>query len=214
MAQTTQSDPAKKPAGATPTAIQTGMQMVRVFGQRLGFGGQSAATGAAGTQKPRSKIWQFVFGMIIFVVGSQLAAYVLFFLNTQFNLGLNDTVLIPTGVPLVGGMTPFLLLYLLFVILLWVLLYRFNIIPKDPFGAKAAAAARAQERTTVSTSAHRTRSERRRTATGATTAKSSAKTPVESRRLATVSHGDDASDEAYERVKAAQRARRRRSTKR
>ena len=55
MAQTTQSDPAKKPAGATPTAIQTGMQMVRVFGQRLGFGGQSAATGAAGTQKPRSR---------------------------------------------------------------------------------------------------------------------------------------------------------------
>src|SRR6185369_7547403 len=98
-------------------------------------------------------------------------------------------VLIPTSVPLVGGMTPFLLLYLSLVILLWVLLYRFNIIPEDPFGAKAAADARARERATVSTSSYRTRSERRRAA-ATTTVKSSAKAQVEPRRLATVSHGD------------------------
>lgn len=213
MAQTTQRDPAKKPTGETPTAVQSGMQTLRGLAQRLGFTGQATTTGAAGTQKPRSRIWQFVFGMIIFVVGSQLAAYLLFFLNEQFNLGLNTIVLIPTSVPLVGGMTPFLLLYLSLVILLWVLLYRFNIIPKDPFGAKAAADARARERATVSTSSYRTRSERRRAA-ATTTVKSSAKAQVEPRRLATVSHGDDASDEAYERVKAAQRARRRRATKR
>lgn len=216
MAQTTQSDPAKKSTAAppaTPTALQTGMHALRNVGQRLGFGAQPATTNAAGAQKPRSKIWQFVFGMIIFVVGSQLAAYVLFFLNAQFNLGLNNTELIPAGVPLIGGMTPFLLLYLLFVILLWVVLYRFNIIPKDPFGAKAAAEARSRERASVSTGAHRTRSERRRAST-ATTTKASVKAQPEARRVATVSHGDDASDEAYERMKAAQRARKRRAAKR
>ncbi|HEV8192472.1 MAG TPA: hypothetical protein VGP82_13480 [Ktedonobacterales bacterium] len=212
MAQTTQRDSAKKPAGETQTPVQGGMQSLRGFAQRLGFAGRDATSGSASSQRPRSRTWQFIFGMIIFVVGSQLAAYVLFFLNAQFNLGLNSIELIPTSVPLIGGMTPFLLLYLASVIGLWVLLYRFNIIPKDPFGAKAAAAARARERTSVSTVSHRTRAERRRATTS--TAKSSAKTQPEPRRVATVSHGDEASDEAYERMKAAQRARRRRAAKR
>jgi hypothetical protein len=212
MAQTTQRDSTKKPAGETQTPAQGGMQALRGWVQRLGFAGGSAANGAAGSQKPRSRTWQFIFGMIIFVVGSQLAAYVLFFLNAQFNLGLNSIQLIPASVPLIGGMTPFLLLYLALVIGLWVLLYRFNIIPKDPFGAKAAAEARARERASVSAGSHRTRAERRRAATS--TAKPSAKPQPEPRRVATVSHGDDASDEAYERMKAAQRARRRRASKR
>ncbi len=207
MAQTTQRDPARKSGGEPQTAPQGGMRTLRGLAQRLGFTGQNATTGAGGAQKPRSKIWQFLFGMIIFVVGSQLAAYVLFFLNAQFNLGLNSIVLIPASVPLIGGMTPFLLLYLALVIMLWVLLYRFNIIPKDPFGAKAAAEARARERATVSAGSHRTRSERRRAATAT-------KTKAEPRRVATISHGDEASDEAYERMKAAQRARRRRAAKR
>src|SRR5215467_194118 len=108
MAQSTQRDPAKKSGGAGQTPVQGGMQTLRGWAQRLGFTRQNATTGAAGTQRPRSRVWQFLFGMIIFVVGSQLAAYVLFFLNAQFNLGLNSVELIPTSVPLVGGMTPFL----------------------------------------------------------------------------------------------------------
>jgi hypothetical protein len=208
MAQTTRREDTKKTGKDAPAAQPTGGQSLRNLMQRLGLAGQSTASGGANAQRPRSRVWQFLFGMILFVVGSQLAAYVLFFLDAQFRLGLNTVVLVPSNVPLIGGITPFLVLYLAVVILIWVLLYRFNIIPKDPFGAKAAAEARARERAGAAAGTRGSRSERR----AATTA--SAKTHTEPRRATTVGHGDEAGDSAYERVKAAQRARRRRSAKR
>jgi hypothetical protein len=161
--------------------------------------------------------------MLVFIVAAQVGEYVLFFLAGRFpqwNL-IRGTVVADKNFPILGGMSRFTFLYLIFIVALYIALYRFNVFPKDPFGAKARAQqqrdAAAPARTSSGTGAG-TRAERRhasRHAATTTTAKApSARQVAAQARAATPAKDPGASDSEYERVKAAQRQRRRRETKR
>lgn len=207
MAQTTQpsagaetgASAAIKPTGAVALWRSRMTGAVGAVGKILNPPAVAANGAKAGAAtRPKSGTSRFFFGMLVFLLGSQLLATGLSLLDgAVFHGSLQGTTVAAHSVPLLGGLSWFLLLYMAITIGFWALLYRFKIIPRDPFGMKAQATARAaQARPTVS--AGRTRAARR----GLATTDKVVATP---RRVVS---GE--ADSAYERVKAAQRARRRR----
>jgi hypothetical protein len=162
----------------------------------------TGANGAAGTPQPKfgRGISKLAIGMLAYVVGSYALQIVLVLVDSTFKLGLGQMqTLLPKNTPLIGGMTKFALIYFFLVILLIWALFRFNIIPRDPFGARAQAqtrarggAAAAPTTETVSWSA------RKRAARKAADA-AAANEPTFA----------GAHDDEYQRVRAMQRARRR-----
>lgn len=171
--------------------------------------------GGAGAQTARPKgMWRrLFFGMLIFIVAMQVFQYALLFIGAKFNLHLEQAM--GKSIPLVGGMSRYTFLFLLFMIVLYIGLLRFNVIPngkemraqraaaqpQSPAGTSRAARRRAARHATTTTTA--TVSAARRTATVA-------KTKVKSAQATAAGISDD----VYERVKAAQRLRRRREAKR
>ena len=153
---------------------------------------------------------------------------------------LEATHLFPPNTPLLGGVTPFLALYGVAVIGLWFLLIRLGLIPRDFFNARAQAQARANRQagataatsTGATTGPKKTRTQRRHAeiqaqtnakGNGKTTAKGAAKPvakPVakpmakvsDSQKVAVTSSGGH--DQEYDQVRAAERQRRRRVSKR
>lgn len=193
--------------------------------------------------KPRRRsggaIFKSFFGILIWFVASQFIMYGLLLLDSALTKPgerppLETLHLLPPNTPLLGWITPFLLLYGGAVIGLWVLLIRFNLIPRDFFGARAQAEARARRQAGGSTTAtgattgpRKTRAQRRHVEAQARTqaetkggkSSASAKSPVKStakandtKNGASVSSGNH--DEEYERVREAERLRRRRQAKR
>lgn len=177
---------------------------------------QGGATAGAGAQTARPKgMWRrLFFGMLIFIVAMQVFQYALLFIGAKFNLHLEQAM--GKSIPLVGGMSRYTFLFLLFMIVLYIGLLRFNVIPngkemraqrtaaaqpQSPAGTSRAARRRAARHATTTTTA--TVSAARRTATVA-------KTKVKSAQATAAGISDD----EYERVKAAQRLRRRREAKR
>jgi hypothetical protein len=131
--------------------------------------------------KPRQRaggtIFKSFFGILIWFIASQFIMYVLLIVDGWLTQPgqkppLETLHLLPPNTPLLGWVTPFLLLYGGAVIGLWFLLIRFNLIPRDFFGARAQAQARAQRQATggstsnktatgASTGPHKTRAQRR-----------------------------------------------------
>jgi len=131
--------------------------------------------------KPRQRaggtIFKSFFGILIWFIASQFIMYILLIVDGWLTQPgqkppLETLHLLPPNTPLLGWVTPFLLLYGGAVIGLWFLLIRFNLIPRDFFGARAQAQARAQRQvaggsatnktaTGASTGPHKTRSQRR-----------------------------------------------------
>ncbi|HEX6819171.1 MAG TPA: hypothetical protein VF120_12410 [Ktedonobacterales bacterium] len=213
---------AAAPATSAQPAVGSGIgTQLRGFADRFGLSrlvqpmmrgqGTTGTTGAAGTTKPRSGSFKFLLGMMIFIFSAEFLVYILAFVdNSVFKGALEKTQI--GNVPLLGKISPFFILYILLTLGLWMALYRFNIIPKDPFGVKGqqAAAARGATRGTTSrsTTAAVGRNRAARQGAGAS-ASTAAKETSSSRR--TVSGPNDA---VYQRVKAAQRSRKRRDAKR
>jgi hypothetical protein len=188
--------------------------------------GATPATPASPRQ--RSGLSQFLFGAMIYILGTYLLQIPLILVNGYFNLHWDRTVVyhFPKGFPLIGGsnLTVISLIYFVLLILMLWALYRFNILPRDPFGVQARAAA--QRTTTTPTAAGATptathrrsaalRRARRASQTTSASNGGSAKTAVtapKTRGPATPTAATTvrAGDEAYERVKALQRTRRRR----
>jgi hypothetical protein len=178
-------------------------------------GAQTTADG-----KPRLNTGRFFMGLLIFLIAAQLLGYLLAFLNGWLFhcgsaaqvCGMATTIAPPrANVPILSGLQWFLLLYMLMTLGIWYVLYRFNVIPRDPWGVKARNTARAHAasaRTRVSTAAVAGRNRAARRAAG-TLDSTPVRATTTSRRLEGGAH-----DAAYERVKAAQRARRRRDAKR
>ncbi len=165
------------------------------------------ASGQQGTAKRNSMggTFKFFLGMIIFLVAAQFFGTILSGLNQNNHWGL-ERPLAPKGTFLLAGLSPLLIVYFGIAVAIWALLYYFKIIPKDPFGTKAAAQARA-DRAAAATSTQaggRSRAQRRQSTT--TTVKGGSTT---ARVVVNREH-----DDAYERVRAAQRAKRRRGAKR
>ena len=131
--------------------------------------------------KPRQRaggtIFKSFFGILIWFIASQFIMYILLIVDGWLTQPgqkppLETLHLFPANTPLLGWVTPFLLLYGGAVIGLWFLLIRFNLIPRDFFGARAQAQQRAQRQagggsttnktvTGASTGPHKTRSQRR-----------------------------------------------------
>jgi hypothetical protein len=138
-------------------------------------------TAPSANGKPRQRaggtIFKSFFGILIWFIASQFIMYVLLIVDGWLTQPgqkppLETLHLLPPNTPLLGWVTPFLLLYGGAVIGLWFLLIRFNLIPRDFFGARAQAQARAQRQasggstsnktaTGASTGPHKTRAQRR-----------------------------------------------------
>jgi hypothetical protein len=168
-------------------------------------GANGASSGAkASTPAPRQGLGRgmskLAIGMLAYVVGSYALQIVLVLVNSTFNLRLNEVqALFPHTTPLIGNMTKFALIYFLLVILLIWGLFRFNIIPRDPFGARAQAQSRARGNVPAAPTKEQVSwSSRRRAARKAANAAAAKSTTFAG-----------AHDEEYERVRALQRARRR-----
>jgi hypothetical protein len=189
-------------------------------------------------QRTGGTIFKSFVGILIWFVASQLIMYGLILLDTVLPRVnglpmLEGTHLLPPNTPLLGWVTPFLLLYGGTVIGLWFLLIRLNLIPRDFFGARAQARERAQRQTQgttttgASTGPRKTRTQRRhaqaQTQTqatakssakgGKTTSRPAAKTPAKPAKPVESDAGHGHDDE-YEQVRAADRLRRRRVAKR
>lgn len=139
------------------------------------------APGPNGNSKPQPRaggtIFKSFFGILIWFIASQFIMYILLIVDGWLTQPgqkppLETLHLLPPNTPLLGWVTPFLLLYGGAVIGLWFLLIRFNLIPRDFFGARAQAQQRAQRQTAggstsnktvtgASTGPHKTRSQRR-----------------------------------------------------
>jgi hypothetical protein len=167
-------------------------------------GASSGASANGSTPTPRQGFGRgmskLAIGMLAYVVGSYALQIVLVLVNANFKLRLEQVqTLFPRTTPLIGSMTKFALIYFLLVILLIWGLFRFNVIPRDPFGARTQAQSRtrgsvptAPPKETASWSSRRRAA--RKAANSAAT------------KQATFA---GAHDEEYERVRALQRARRR-----
>ena len=137
-------------------------------------------TAPSANGKPRQRaggtIFKSFFGILIWFIASQFIMYILLIVDGWLTQPgqkppLETLHLLPPNTPLLGWVTPFLLLYGGAVIGLWFLLIRFNLIPRDFFGARAQAQQRAQRQagnsttnktvTGASTGPHKTRSQRR-----------------------------------------------------
>ncbi len=207
------------------------------------------APGPNGNGKPQQRaggtIFKSFFGILIWVVASQFIMYGLILLDSVLPRVnglpmLESTHLLPPNTPLLGWVTPFLLLSGGTVIGLWFLLIRLNLIPRDFFNARARAEerARGQAQGTTTTGAttgpRKTRTQRRHAETqaqanarngakgsqgGKATAKpvaksvANAKTPAKPAKPAATAAAH-AHDDEYEQVRAADRNRRRRVAKR
>ena len=223
MAQTMEHDGAAKkaPAPATQTPAPKGITR-EVFQAKLKsfFSPPPAPAGAAGAQaRPKGGMMKMMFGMLAFMLAAEFVSLPLGLVNAKLNLGLDRMVLVPAGVPLLGGMTAFLLLYFAAILGLWIVLLKLIIIPRDPFGVKASQRARTQAAAAAATrraGGPRTRAERRH-ATTAVAAKDNAKETSKSASgtrntmaaSATRAGQPGKPDDAYERARAAAQKKRR-----
>jgi hypothetical protein len=210
------------PTSETPSGRFNFARLSRLLGPRPAAGQQAGANN--GQTAKRSGWGRLLFGMVIFIVAAQVGEYALVLLSTRFPQWrlVQDTVVPKNAFPLLDSMSRFNFIYLLFIVLVYVGLFRFNVIPRDPFGAKARAAERtaAANRPATTGSSGGTRAERRYSARNAATTTSSK--PASARQVAAQARATasaaaaapNGSDSEYERVKAAQRQRRRRATKR
>lgn len=215
----TAATPAAKGAETTPARSVWASRLSRVGSAlapraaRTGTTATRSASSAPGA-RPRGSTMRFFVGMLLFVIGSQVVFYIEAFAVQKFAPGLATARIWSPNAPLVGGLTPYLLIYFLLVVGLWYGLYRSNIIPKDVFGMRAQRAARDASTTTVGVT-HRTRAERRQAA-AALQAKDAAKSGSSARRavVAPPAQPDRPYDAIHERVRAQQRARRRHDARR
>ncbi|HEX9414230.1 MAG TPA: hypothetical protein VF916_12055 [Ktedonobacterales bacterium] len=226
------------PAESTAPAGNTGpagwlSRVGQVLVPRPTAAQKPAAPGTAATpstERPRlgRGLNRLLVGVLAYIIGSYVLQVLLVLANGYLHLGLEQRqALFPATTPLVGAMTKFSLIYFILVIVLIWLLFRFGLIPRDPFGARAAAQRGAtQQNTTASatTSYSSRRRAARRQASAATPTASVARTQSNAKRVAvpartparapartpaTTTATASTNDDEYERVKALQRARRR-----
>jgi hypothetical protein len=172
--------------------------------------------GANGAARPAQNkgVWRRIFiGMFVFIIGAQVFEYVLLFVDQRFfNLTLEKNMVAASSVPLLGSMNIFTFVYLLFILLLYIGLLRFNVLPSS----KDLRNQRARATTTTAASPGASRAARKRAARQASSSASvhTATTTARVKSGQVGQHQVGQHDDVYERVKAAQRLRRRRETKR
>ncbi|HEX8981329.1 MAG TPA: hypothetical protein VF792_01045 [Ktedonobacterales bacterium] len=203
--------------GAAPSKAG-GQTLLGLFRRRNGRAGALSGTS------------RFILGSVIFIFTAELLTYGLDYLNIQYKLGLMQPI--AKGA---GWLTWFLILNVVIILGVWLLLRRVGLLPTDMFNVQRNAAARnAQTTGRSATSSNgskqpaaqipgigkaRTRAERRYAANVAAAEAEAAAAKAKSKRATTTAQPaattqvveNDEHDEAYDRVKAAQRMRKRRA---
>src|SRR5690348_1881698 len=191
-----------------------------------------------GTQPPQERpkmfggLGKLLFGYLIFLVVAQYAIpLALSFADSSLHLNLGNHVTADHNTPFLGGLTWYFALYILLTLGVLIVLLRFNIIPRDPLGSRARMEAQRQTRlnataTPTGSGRSRSRAARRRASSSTTTAaattlaagrkgaKGEPAASADVRRIVPKAHDGGEHDDAYERVKAAQRLARRRAARR
>jgi hypothetical protein len=184
-------------------------------------------------ERPRmfGGLGKLLFGYLIFLVVAQYAIpLALSFADSSLHLNLGTRVTADHNTPLLGGLTWYFALYIVLTLGVLIVLLRFNIIPRDPLGSRARMEAQRQARlnaaaTPTGGSRSRSRAARRRAAASTTTAAAAAPAgrkgakaeptvTSDARRIVPKARDGGEHDDAYERVKAAQRLARRRAARR
>lgn len=177
----------------------------------------TSANGAPARTGSFSGVWKLVLTMAIILIAAPVGEYLILIVGKALKINYNQVV-IGKGIPLFGGMTLFTLIYLAYIILIYVALFKFNVFPRDLFGARAKAQARARERAAANAAntSSNARASRRANTRHATTTTSNSPS---ARRVAAAARAESEPtvtgeyDAEHARVKAAQRARRRRETR-
>lgn len=195
----------------------------------------NAPTADGKPQRAGGTIFKSFFGILLWFLASQIIMYGLLYLDGALTKPggkppLETTRLFPANTPLLGALTPFLLIYGVAVIGLWFLFIRFKLIPRDFFGARAQAQERARRQAGgtaaagASTGPRKTRAQRRHAETqvqtnakgnGKSAAKAVAKPATkasDSQKVVNAASGTN--DREYDQVRSADRLRRRREAKR
>ncbi len=195
-------------SGATPGERPS---LLGVLGRVL-----SLRTAPTDTKRGRwSNFSKMLFVLLIFMLGVQLIYYLLALLAAKRpDLQLNQPLIPDRTFPLLGAMPRQQVLFWVIAIVGYILLYRFNIIPRDPMGMKARADARAKEAQAAHAARPATRAARRNASRlrDVSASGTRAPSPAAAVRAETVPRGPH--DAEYSRAKAAQRLRRRRDAKR
>lgn len=196
------------------------------LGQRVA--GFFRAGGAAGQQRGMSSTTRFIIGSVTFVLVAELLTYLIDFANIQLKLNLNQPIMGASA----SWFTWFFVINVVLILGLWILLNRLGFFPRDMWaprngttrsvgsGGKSGSAGNGKAANEIpGIGKQRTRAERRRIAEAAAAQAAAAakgkgdkNRPVATTR-ATTSEAALSSehDEAYERVRAAQRTRKRRA---
>jgi hypothetical protein len=192
-----------------------------------GAKGQATTGAAAGPQRPSTG--KVMLGMLAFVAGAELLLFLVQLLDARLFGGyLEFHTIAPHSTPILGGMTWFLLILMVLTLGLWIALNRLGIIqPLTPRPQPGTTAGRTTTKagTTSAAVAGRNRAARRLAeANVATSAKGQTKgVPATAKggtgKTTAVSAGGSSgrlsgtNDASYQRVKAAQRTRKRRAAK-
>lgn len=190
-------------------------------------------TGADGQKKPgMSSLIRFTLVLVVFMFVIQAVQIGLVVADNSWHLGLRNFVTTNHSTPLIGGLRWLDLIFFLVVAAFYIALIKFNILPRDLFGARARTTAAQQARAPIERPAgsgkDRSRAARRRAAALAEAAaaakaarntkgdKKAASAPAPVKVTASVSDAQASGDhdDEYYRVKAAQRLQRRRAGKR
>ena len=160
-----------------------------------------------------SGVWKLIITMAIILISAPIGNAILVILFNALHISYTQ-LLIGKGVPLFGGMTVFTFVYLVYIVAIYFALFKFNIFPRDLFGARARMEARNRDRATRTTSSasSNARASRRAGTRHTTTTTSAAPSARRTAAAAQPSVTGDY-DAEHARVKAAQRARRRRETR-
>lgn len=185
------------------------------------------AGGATGQRRQTSSTTRFIIGSVTFVLVAELLTYLIDFANIQLKLNLNQPILGPSA----SWFTWFFVINVVLILGLWILLNRMGFFPRDMWAprngttTRSVSSGKGGSTTSKAVSEipgigkQRTRAERRRIAEAAAAqAAAAAKGKGDKRSPAATTRATTSEvalstehDEAYERVRAAQRTRKRRA---
>jgi hypothetical protein len=190
------------------------------LGQRI-TGFFRAPESGAPRKKP-SPTSRFITGSITFILIAELLTYLMKLADVKLNLHLEQPIIGPQA----GWLSWFLVINVLEIVAVWIVLQRVGILPRDMFaprnGTTTRSSASASKSSGGATGASqipgigkaRTRAERRHTSTVKTTQVASGKNGKSATTSATAQETlSTEHDEVYDRVRAAQRLRKRRATR-
>jgi hypothetical protein len=149
--------------------------------------------GGATPARPALNLRKVVLGFLLLLVGVYAIQFLLYFLDIQVFKGkLQRTTVLPSTVPLLGGLTLYSLLAIALMIGLWIMLLRFDLLPR---------ANRTQAQASAANANNRVGAAKKPAAVTEKTA-SAARQPI-----------TGPNDDEYEQARLAQRARRRRGAR-